>query len=104
MKGHKRSICRKPTKYKGNYRGEHHSGNNYSGQRFHKSQHDGKKLQPRWRNGNGSAHYTEKTSSEGSGTNLYTFGIIKGYFIYIYIKLWEPSMGTSHKLQTPIAR
>jgi hypothetical protein len=41
MRGRKRNNCRKPVKYNGNYRGDHHSRNNYSGQRFHGSQHDG---------------------------------------------------------------
>jgi hypothetical protein len=74
MRGHKRSNCRKPTKYNGNY---HHSGNNYSGQRFHEvnmternPNQDGEMEQPRWRNGKRSANYMGKTSSEGGETNL----------------------------------
>jgi hypothetical protein len=47
IRGHKRSNCRKPAKYNGNYCGDHHSGNNYGGHCFHGNQHDGKKLQPR---------------------------------------------------------
>jgi hypothetical protein len=31
MKEHKRSNCRKPAKYNGNYCGDHHIGNNYGG-------------------------------------------------------------------------
>jgi hypothetical protein len=33
MRGHKRSNCRKPAQYSGNYCGGHHSGNQHSGSR-----------------------------------------------------------------------